>query len=70
MIEVTFTAPENMVKAATHICEAFNYTLDEFLTDALRGELQCSFHDSFFGVSLPIRERVAREVKEILGEEP
>jgi len=44
-------------------------TLDEFMTDALRGELQCNYHRGFIQVSHPIRDRVAREVKEILGKE-
>jgi len=69
-VELTFKAPEKMIQAAKHICEAFDYTLDEYLTDSLRGELQCSFHDSFFGVSEYLRDKIAKEVLEILGEEP
>ena len=68
-IKIEVTVPEPFYRAAKHICEAFNYTLDEYMTDALRGELQCSFGDSFTGVSEELRDRMAKEVRETLGEE-
>jgi len=69
-VEVTFRAPEKMVKAVEYIRKAFNITIDEYMTNAIRGELQGGWNNNFIEESGEVRDQVVREVLEILGEEP
>jgi len=68
--EVSFKAPEEMVEAAKHICEAFSMSLDEYMTNALRGELQGGFFNNFLEESEDLRQGVVDRVEVILGYKP
>ena len=69
-VELTFTAPSKMVEAAKYVCEAFGYTMNEYLVDALRGEIQCNWYDDYIQLSEPLRKKLVHEVEEILGKKP
>jgi len=69
-VELTFKAPEKMAEAAKVICEAFSMTLDEWLTNAMRGEIQCGFNNVFLEESEDLRQGIVDRVEVILGSKP
>ena len=68
--KVAFEAPKEMVEAAKVICEAFSITIDEWMTNAMRGELQCGFNNVFIEESEDLRQGIVDRVEVILGEKP
>lgn len=69
-VELTFRAPSIMAEAVKVICEAFSMTLDEYMTNAIRGELQGGFYNKFLEESEDLRQGIVDRVEVILGEIP
>ena len=69
-VELTFRAPEEMAEAVNCIREAFGISIDEYMTNAIRGELQGGFNNNFLEESEDLRQGIVARVEVILGEKP
>ena len=59
---LSFEAPEKLVNAAKLICEKYGYSLESFLCDALRSEIDRNALDNFEELSYSIRKDFSRQV--------
>jgi hypothetical protein len=63
---LSFEAPDRMVRAAKMICERFNISLESFLNDALRSEIDRNAHDIFDELSYSVRKDLSKQVLEMI----
>lgn len=59
---LSFEAPEKQVKAAKLICEKYGYSLESFLCDALRSEIDRNALDHFEELSYNVRKNFSKQV--------
>ena len=63
---LSFEAPDQLARAAKMICERFNISLEAFLNDALRSEIDRNAHDLFDELSYSIRKGFSKQVLEMI----
>ena len=65
---LSFEAPEKLVKAAKLICELYKYSIESFLVDALRSEIDRNAHDIFDELSYTGRKDFSKQVLAIIDD--
>lgn len=68
-VRIEATIPEPFYRAAKLVCDTFGESLDTFVSNALRGELQCCLHNNCEGYTTKLTDKLAEQIEEIAGEE-
>lgn len=66
-VEINARIPSDFYKVMTLICGTFKVSLDEFITNAVRGELQCCANGMCHDYSNNIIEPIVQQLKEVEG---
>jgi len=64
-VKIEAVIPRDFHRAAMLVCETFNVGLDEFITNAVRGELQCCENNNCEDYTGGIVDNLVKRLKEI-----